>query len=82
MKKRTARILTVLAAIVVALGIAYVIAVAVSAARLRRAYAELEKDGRPMQMEDVIPPQIPDSENAALLYQSAHPAAQGPACRA
>lgn len=71
MKKRTARILTVLAAIVVALGIAYVIAVAVSATSLRRAYAELEKDGRPMQMEDVIPPQIPDSENAALLYQSA-----------
>ena len=49
----------------------YAIALAFSAARLRRAYAALEKSGRPMQAAEIIPPAIPDTENAALLYQSA-----------
>lgn len=71
MKKRTARILTGLAVLVVALAAIYAIALAVSAARLRRAYAAIEKSGRPMQAADIIPPIIPDTENAALLYQSA-----------
>jgi hypothetical protein len=56
---------------VVALGLLYAIAVAVSAVRLRRAYAALEKDGRPMRVADIIPPEVPDTENAALLYESA-----------
>lgn len=71
MKKRLVRILTAVAVVIVALGIIYAIAVAISAAKLRRAYAELEKAGRPMRSADVIPPEIPDAENAALLYQSA-----------
>jgi hypothetical protein len=70
-KKRTAKALTLLAVFVLALSAVYAFAVAVSAAKLRKAYAELEKDGRPMQAPDIIPPRIPDSENAALLYQSA-----------
>lgn len=71
MKKRTARILTGVAVVIVMLGVTYAIAVAVSAAKLRRAYAEIEKAGRPMRAAEVIPPTVPDAENAALLYQSA-----------
>ncbi len=71
MKKRTARILTGVGVVIVMLGVTYAIAVAVSAARLRRAYAEIEKAGRPMRAAEVIPPTVPDAENGALLYQSA-----------
>jgi len=65
------RILTGVAVIVVALGLSYAIAVAVGAAKLRRAYAALEKDGRPMRVADILPPEVPDTENGALLYESA-----------
>ncbi len=71
MKKRTARILTGVAVVIVALGVIYAIAVAVSSAKLRRAYAEIERAGRPTRAAEVIPPTVPDAENAALLYQSA-----------
>lgn len=71
MRKRTVRILTGVAIIVVALGLSYAIAVAVSAAKLRRAYAALEKAGRPMDAEDMVPPEGPDTENGELLYESA-----------
>jgi len=71
MRKRTTRILTGVAIVVVVLGIVYAVAVAVSAAKLRRAYAALEKAGRPTQIAQVIPPLVPDPENAALLYESA-----------
>jgi hypothetical protein len=71
MRKRTARILTGLGIAVVAVSLIYAIAVAVSAVRLRQAYAALEKDGRPMRAADIIPPEVPDTENAALLYESA-----------
>ncbi len=71
MRKRTVRVLTGVAIIVVVLGLSYAIAVAVCAAKLRRAYAALEKDGRPMDVEDIVPPEVPDTENGALLYESA-----------
>ncbi len=71
MRRRTAQILTGVAIVVVLLGIVYAVAVAVSAAKLRRAYAALEKAGRPTQIAQVIPPDVPDPENAALLYESA-----------
>jgi len=71
MKKRTAKILKRIAIVFVALGLIYAIAVSVSSAKLRQAYAELKKDGRPMEPTDVIPPKVPDTENAALLYESA-----------
>lgn len=71
MRKRTVRILTGVAIIVVALGLSYAIAVAVCAARLRRAYAALEKDGRPTRAADILPAEVPDTENGALLYESA-----------
>ena len=71
MRKRRVKILTGIAVIVVVLGLIYAIAVAVSSAKLRRAYASLERAGRPMDRADVIPAKIPDTDNAALLYESA-----------
>ena len=71
MKKRTVKILKVIAIILVVLGLIYAIAVSVSSAKLRRVYADLEKDGRPMEPADIIPPEVPDTDNAALLYESA-----------
>jgi len=71
MKKRTVKILTGIAIVLVVLGLIYAIAVSVSSAKLRRAYADLKKDGRPMEPADVIPSEVSDTENAALLYQSA-----------
>jgi hypothetical protein len=71
MRKRTVKILKIIAIVLVVLSLIYAIAVGVSAAKLRRAYADLEKDGRPMKQADVIPPEVPDTENAGLLYESA-----------
>jgi len=71
MRKRTVKILTGIAVVLVLLGLIYSIAVAVSAARLRGAYADLKKDGRPMTLGEVVPPKIPEIQNAAPLYESA-----------
>lgn len=71
MRKRTRKILTGIGITIVVLGVIYAIATAVSSAKLRKAYAALEKEGRPMKQADIIPPQVPDEENAALLYESA-----------
>ncbi len=71
MQKRTVKILTRIAIVIVALGLIYAIAVSASSSKLRQAYAGLKKDGRPMEPSDVIPPEVPDTENAALLYESA-----------
>ncbi len=71
MRKRTVKILKGIAIAVVVLGVLYAIGVAISAGKLRRAYAELEKAGRPMEPAKIIPPTVPETENAALLYESA-----------
>ena len=71
MKKRTVKILKIIAIILVVLSLIYAIAVGVSAAKLHRVYADLRKDGRPMNQVDVIQKIVPDAENAALLYESA-----------
>ncbi len=71
MKKRTVKLLTGVAIVLVALGVIYAIWVALSAARLHQAHAALEKAGRPMRADEFIPPEVSDAENAALLYESA-----------
>ena len=38
---------------------------------VRRAYAALQEGGRPMRAEELIPPMIPDFDNAALLLERA-----------
>jgi hypothetical protein len=71
MRKRTVRVLTGVGVLIVTLATIYAIATSVSAMKLRRAYSALEKDNRPMRAADVIPAEVPDTENAALLYESA-----------
>jgi len=71
MRKRTVKILKIVAIILVVLSLIYTIATIVSWTKLRNAYAALEKAGRPMEAKDVIPTEVPDAENAALLYESA-----------
>lgn len=71
MQKRTVRILKGVGIVLVVLGLIYAAATAVSFGKLRRAYANLEKAGRPMKSDAVIPPAVADTENAALLYESA-----------
>ena len=71
MRKRTVKILTGVAVALVLLGLIYSVAVGISAARLRGAYAALREDGRPMTPEEVIPPEVPEGQNAAPLYESA-----------
>jgi len=71
MRKRTVKILTGIAVVLVLLGLIYSIAVAISAARLSGAYTALREDGRPMTPEEVVPPKIPEVQNAAPLYESA-----------
>ena len=60
-----------LAIIVIALAGVYVGCLCVTSIWLHQAYVALEKDGRPMKVEDIIPPKVPDSENGALLIQAA-----------
>jgi hypothetical protein len=71
MRKRTFRILMGIAVVVLLLGLAYGVAVGVSTVKLRQAYAALRADGRPMDRKEVIPATVPDTENGALLYESA-----------
>ena len=71
MHRRSKRILTAFGIILVALALTYAILLARATIKLRRAYAALAADGRPMQAAEIIPPKVPDSENAAVLYQSA-----------
>ncbi len=71
MKKKTIKILTIISIVIVLLSLTYAIAVSYSSAKLSRAYRDLEKDGRPVELTEVIPPEVSDSQNAALLYESA-----------
>ncbi|MBM4024578.1 MAG: hypothetical protein FJ280_04125 [Planctomycetes bacterium] len=71
MHRRSKRILTVLALLSIVFGVLYAVALGRSTARLRRAYAALEADGRPTRAADILPPKVAASDNAAVLYQSA-----------
>lgn len=71
MKKTKVKILTGLAGALVAVSMIYAIWVGIAAAKLHRVCAALEKAGRPMEVDQIIPPKVPETENAALLYNSA-----------
>lgn len=71
MHRRSKRILTGLGVILILLGVIYAVMMIRATARLRRAYAALEASGRPMRAAEVVPPEVPDTENAAVLFQSA-----------
>jgi len=71
MHRRSKRILTGLGIFIVALAVIYAILLVSATAKLRHAYAALQAQGRPMRIDEITPPKVPDSENAAVLYQSA-----------
>jgi hypothetical protein len=71
MRGRSRRILVGIGLVVVVLGIVYTVALVRAKAKLREAYAALEQDGRPLSLDDVLPPEVPDEQNAALLYEKA-----------
>ena len=71
MHRRSKKILIGVGAVVGVLVLVYGIALVRSSLKLRDAYAALEKDGRPTVASDLIPPEVPDDQNAALLYQQA-----------
>jgi len=71
MRRRSKRILAGIGIIIIGLGTLYAVALARSTAKLREAYAALEKDGRPMNAADVTPAKVPDEQNATILYKSA-----------
>ncbi len=71
MKGRTAAILKWVGIVIIAIGVVYAVVLASGKRALRRAYADLKADGRPITLEEIIPPAIPEPENAAPLYKAA-----------
>jgi len=70
MKPRTAKILKWIAGVVVAMALVYVALLIYADRALQNAHAALEADGRPMKLEQIIPAEIPDTDNAALVYEA------------
>ena len=55
----------------VAIAIIYAVLLILANRSLAKAFTALEADGRPMKAEQIIPAEVPDSDNAALLYDAA-----------
>jgi len=71
MRKTSKRILTGFIVVIVGLSGAYAYSLSRAAARLQAAQAALEADGRPMDAAAMIPPELPDKQNAAPFYERA-----------
>ena len=71
MKTWTLRLAKIVAAILVAAILLHVALLVASGLALRNARAELRAAGRPMHPDDIIPQDVPASENAAPLYETA-----------
>lgn len=67
MKQRMVNVVKWASGIFIVLGALYGVLYLAASGVLRRAYAALEADGRPMKAEQIIPAQIPDTDNAALI---------------
>ncbi|MDZ7615658.1 MAG: hypothetical protein U1E05_01560 [Patescibacteria group bacterium] len=70
MKSRTVKALKWSGIAVVSLGLLYAVLLGLASRSLHRAYQALEADGRPMRLAEIVPPAIPDADNAALVYQA------------
>ena len=57
--------------VVVCLSLLYAVLLVAATLKLRRAYAALEGDGRPMHRADILPEALADWDNAAGQYQIA-----------
>jgi len=71
MRKTSRRILTGFIVVILGLSGAYAFSLSRSAAKLQAAQEALEADGRPMDAAAMIPPEIPDKQNAAPFYERA-----------
>ena len=71
MKPKTLRRFKIFAGLVVAALVLHTVLLVASGIALRNAREELRAAGRPMTMEEIIPKEVPPSENAAPLYESA-----------
>ncbi len=71
MKKRTAVILKWVGIVVVVLGFVYGAMDFASRRAIKREYDALRAEGRPMELREIVPPAIPDADNAALVYNAA-----------
>ena len=71
MKLRNARIIKILAIVLVGLAVLYAVAWLLAARSLRQARAELEAAGRPMTLEEIELDPVSPAQNAAPLYQAA-----------
>ncbi len=68
MRKNRKRLLLLTGIVLAVLVLTYALALRRSTVRRRRAYALLEANGRPMQAADIIPAEVPESDNAAVLF--------------
>ncbi len=71
MRKEPKRILAGIVVILFLCGVFYAMAVARAKAQLRETYATLKNNGRPLQPEDLVPPESAALPNAAPQYQAA-----------
>ena len=71
MKNRTVTICKWISLSVIAVSLLYVVLLGLANRSLRQAYAALEAGGRPMTVEELLPRDIQDVENAALIYKAA-----------
>jgi hypothetical protein len=71
MRRRTRGILIGVGLVVVVAGSVYAVLLGRATARLQHAYTALEKDGRPTEAAGLIPPVVPDAQNALVLYEKA-----------
>jgi len=56
--------------IATALGVIYVVMMLSADRALSRAHEALKADGRPLTLEEIIPPEIPRTDNAALIFEN------------
>ncbi|NEV64335.1 hypothetical protein [Thiorhodococcus minor] len=71
MKPVAAKILNPLASIILVLAVVYVLLVVTGNRAVKRSEQALRDDGRPVTLEAVLPPEVPDADNAALDYRRA-----------
>jgi hypothetical protein len=71
MKRRTVKILKWFGIVILGLGLVWGALDIASRRALKREYAALQAEGRPMQRQEIVPPAIPVADNAALVYNAA-----------
>ena len=71
MKKLALKIFVIgFGAIFIALGVIYVVMMVSADRALSRAHEAVKADGRPLTLKEITPPEIPEADNAAPVYES------------